>query len=211
VCPHTENGQPDCAPSLVGACQRLWLLTLDDAYGSSHVLGVSSSLAPPTALTLAVTNNLAVIFAPSRVRYIVSAASDSTVASHAGADRPLRTEPQVCLRCIHKQTTRSSNLMSHSVKLSVNWVRDDTIRHNSPNTPLKLAHNSRHITRPEIRLVARFRELYMKSRLILFRRAGVFYSEDTVTRKQSTPAHEGRSRGDCPAKRQRTNPSGHPS
>jgi len=34
---------------LVGACQRLWLLTLDDAYGSSHVLGVSSSLAlrPP--------------------------------------------------------------------------------------------------------------------------------------------------------------------
>ena len=30
---------------LVGACQRLWLVTFDDAYGSSPGLGMSSSLA----------------------------------------------------------------------------------------------------------------------------------------------------------------------
>jgi hypothetical protein len=34
---------------LVGACQRLWLVTFDDAYSSSPGLGVSSRLAlrPP--------------------------------------------------------------------------------------------------------------------------------------------------------------------
>lgn len=37
------------------------------------------------------------------MRYIVSAASDSAVASHAGADRLLRTEPQVCLWRIHNK------------------------------------------------------------------------------------------------------------
>jgi hypothetical protein len=39
----------------------------------------------------------------SEWRCIVSAASDPTVASRAGADRLLRTEPQVCLRCIHNK------------------------------------------------------------------------------------------------------------
>ena len=37
------------------------------------------------------------------MRYIVSAASDLAVTSHAGADRLLRTEPQVYLWRIHNK------------------------------------------------------------------------------------------------------------
>ena len=48
VCPHGVGGQP-AACLLAEACQRLWLLSVDDACGSSLMLGVSSSLAlqPP--------------------------------------------------------------------------------------------------------------------------------------------------------------------
>jgi hypothetical protein len=42
-------------PILGRACQHLWLVPNDDAYSSSLVLGVSSSLVSLTALTLAAT------------------------------------------------------------------------------------------------------------------------------------------------------------
>jgi len=44
VCLHGVGRQPT-ACLLARACQRLWLLSVDDAYGSSPGLGVSSRLA----------------------------------------------------------------------------------------------------------------------------------------------------------------------
>ena len=46
---HTERRVARLRAVLAGACQRLWLLTIDDACNSSPELGVSSSLAlrPP--------------------------------------------------------------------------------------------------------------------------------------------------------------------
>jgi hypothetical protein len=85
VCPHGVGGQP-AACLLAEACQRLWLLSVDDACGSSFMLGVSSSLAlqPPRRWQLR--KRPRGHFRTGMVRCIVSAASDPTVASRAGAD-----------------------------------------------------------------------------------------------------------------------------
>ncbi len=49
VCWHTEDQQPDCVPFWSEPDSAFGSLTFDDAYGSSHGLGVSSRLAlrPP--------------------------------------------------------------------------------------------------------------------------------------------------------------------
>lgn len=53
---------------------------------------------PPTTLTLAVQENPSQsVPCQNRRRYVVSAAFDPAVTSHADADRLLRTEPQVQL------------------------------------------------------------------------------------------------------------------
>ena len=54
VCSAYTVGAPWLRCRLARACQRLWLAVAYDAYGSSLVLGISSSLVSPTALTLAV-------------------------------------------------------------------------------------------------------------------------------------------------------------
>ena len=94
VCPHGVGGQP-AACLLAEACQRLWLHSVDDGCGSSLMLGMSSSLVlqPPRRWQSQKQprGHLRTVM----VRCIVSAASDPTVTSRAGADRLLRTEPQV--------------------------------------------------------------------------------------------------------------------
>ena len=61
----------------------------------SRKLGMSSSLTLPTTLTLVVAETSSRLSPNPKARRIVSAASDPTVTSRAGADRLLRTEPQV--------------------------------------------------------------------------------------------------------------------
>jgi hypothetical protein len=77
--------------------QRLWLFVLDDACGSSLVLGVPSSLTLGSPNAGDSGNFLTVISFPQGQRYIVPAASHPTVASRASASRLLRTKPQVYL------------------------------------------------------------------------------------------------------------------
>jgi len=105
---------PTCTPAVIGpcartietstrlhailarACQRLWLVSFHGACGGSLMLGVSSRLAlrPPDAGSLG--SSLTVASSPRRAEVHSTAASDPTVASHAGAVGRLRTEPQVC-------------------------------------------------------------------------------------------------------------------
>src|SRR5258706_106000 len=54
VCSAYTVGAPCLHRRLARAFQRLWLAVAYDAFGSSPVLGISSSLVSPTALTLAV-------------------------------------------------------------------------------------------------------------------------------------------------------------
>lgn len=96
-----------CAPSprwrqpaarlLAEACQRLWLLGNDGACGSSHLLDISFSLtlSPPWRWQCGRTPHG--VLPIRRKKYVVSAAFDPAVTSHADADRLLRTEPQVQL------------------------------------------------------------------------------------------------------------------
>src|SRR5208337_1183036 len=65
---------------------------------------------------------LAAISAPGWVRYIVSAASDPTVASRAGADR-LRGRNRRFVYDVSITNNCPSDLMSHSVKLSVKGMK----------------------------------------------------------------------------------------
>jgi len=67
-------------------------------YDSSLVLGVSSSLALRPHWRWQSRILLTKKSSPERWRYIVSAASDPTVTSRAGADRLRWTEPPVYLR-----------------------------------------------------------------------------------------------------------------
>jgi hypothetical protein len=60
------------------------------------------------------------------VRCIVTAASDPTVTSRAGADRRLRTEPQVYLflsRRFHITNNRMGDSMSRAPKRAPKWLR----------------------------------------------------------------------------------------
>jgi len=82
---------------LARACQRLWLFGGYGAYGGSHVLDISFSLEPPTALTLAVAENASRRSPCRKLRFVVSTAFDPAVTSYADVDRLLRTEPQVQL------------------------------------------------------------------------------------------------------------------
>ena len=70
-----------------------------------------------------------------------------------------------------------------SVKVSVNGGAVQLLAHYSGTTPLKLAHYS--LTRSAW-TGSQFSESDMKQRFILFRRAGVFYSEETATGKQTS-------------------------
>jgi len=80
---------------LAQAYQRLWLASADDGCGSSLMLSMSSSLALRPPLRWQSRNQPRGHFRTMMVRCIVTAASDPTVASRAGAARLLRTEPQV--------------------------------------------------------------------------------------------------------------------
>ena len=102
---HTGSGECPCAP-----CVR-WSNPLRAFWPEPVSIFGSLSMTMPEAVHLCWVfhpacpsdrfdarsrgNNLAVISVPIMVRCIVSAASDPTVASRAGADRLLRTEPQV--------------------------------------------------------------------------------------------------------------------
>jgi hypothetical protein len=68
------------------------------------------------------------------------------------------------------------------VKVSVNGGAVQQLAHNSDTTPLKLAHYS--LTRSRW-TGSQFSESVMKQRFILFRRAGVFYCEDSRLALQS--------------------------
>jgi hypothetical protein len=81
---------------LARAYQRLGLFKTDDAHGPFTWVGPVLPSSPPSALTLAVAETSS--RSPPRPegrKYIVWAASDPAVASHASADRRLWTEPQV--------------------------------------------------------------------------------------------------------------------
>ena len=70
---------------LARACQRLWLLGRYDACGGSLSLDISFSLAPPTALTLAVAENRLAGFSLSK-----------TEARCLDSFRPSRYQPRRC-------------------------------------------------------------------------------------------------------------------
>ena len=82
---------------LARAYQRLWLLDVDDAYGSSHILDISLSPASHRLDAGSVGKPLAGLPLSNRQRALVSAALDPAVTSYADAGRLLRTEPQVQL------------------------------------------------------------------------------------------------------------------
>jgi hypothetical protein len=82
---------------LASAYQRLWLVHANDACDGSHMLGLSFSLTSDHLDAGSQGDSLTAI-SIACAEDIVSTASDLIVANHAGADRLLRTEPQVHFR-----------------------------------------------------------------------------------------------------------------
>ena len=109
---------------LARACQRLWLFGRYDACGGSLSLDISFSLAPPTALTLAVAESPSRGSPCQRQRLVVSTAFDPAVTSYADVDRLLRTEPQVQLTPF-VLNNHSNSLKSHGRNGPLRRVSED--------------------------------------------------------------------------------------
>ena len=109
----------DCVAFWPEPVSVFWLFGTNDAHSSSHVLDFSFSLTLRPPLTLAAAGNAS--RPPRRSeerRYVVSAASDSTVTSRAGAGRLVRTEPHVLSMSLFILNNHLSGFRPHGHKSS---------------------------------------------------------------------------------------------
>jgi len=120
VCSQRAREQPTALPILARACQHLWLVGYDGAYGSSLGLDFHSACPSNRIDARSCRNRLTVVSSSQRRRDVVSVASDPTVTSRTGTNRLPRTEPWVRLTNLFSYrtiTVTSSLFHTHALPL----------------------------------------------------------------------------------------------